>query len=94
MLCVLLYPLAFCRATETNCPFWSSFWFPLLCMSDGVGVQVWAHLQIRVTHVTYGSLEKYFFSFLKLAAFLSGKKKKNSLFWMSESKSSALASML
>lgn len=44
-------------------------------MSDDVGVQVWAHLQIKVTHVTYGSLEKYFFSFLKLAAFLSGKKK-------------------
>lgn len=61
-------------------------------MSDGVGVQVWAHLQIRVTHVTYGSLEKIFFCFLKLAAFLSGKKEK--IFWMSESKSSALASML
>lgn len=45
-------------------------------MSDAVGVQVWAHLQLTVTHVTYGSLEKYFFSFLKLAAFLSGKNKK------------------
>lgn len=45
-------------------------------MSDGVGVQVWDHLQLRVTHVIYGSLEKYFFSFLKLAAFLSGEKKK------------------
>lgn len=45
-------------------------------MSDDVGVQVWAHLQIRVTHVTYGYLEKYFFNFLILAAFLSGKKKR------------------
>lgn len=38
---------------------------------------------------------KYFFGFLKLAAFLSGTKKKINLgFWVSESKSSALASML